>query len=494
MELCKAKIMNIKHYILGATAMFFTVAANAEEPAVAVDSNFYIFLAFGQSNMEGQGGITAADRTVSEKFQVLNTTECNGGLYNWRIAVPPLAHCQGAGLGPVDYFGRLLIDSITPHNPDIRIGVVDVAVAGCSIELFDTTGNKDVTYAAKQQSWMKSRIDAYGGRPYLRLLDAAREAQKYGVIKGILLHQGETNNGDQKWPSNVKTIYDRLISQLNLKAEEVPLLVGEVVTTEAGGVCGAHNAVIARVPDVIPNSYVISAANLKMSTSDGQNVHFTSKAYRAFGLRYAKQMLRTMGYVINELPDISTESDETACDEYKFDGKTYTNSQQLRKIEALENDQISITIVNLTVNKSSETQLDPVVAETEYTWPVDGKTYTESQMLTYKGKTSNGCDSIITCQLTIGNVTEIDENAIGEQVTIYPNPAIDVINICTPACATGIGRISIFTASGIEMVSTDLVSEFESFDISNWSSGIYMVQVVDAEGNVWNGKFMKTNK
>lgn len=195
--------MKTRHFLLSAAAILFATAANAQEPAVAVDSNFYIFLCLGQSNMEGQGMITAADKAVSDKFQVLNTTECNGGLYKWRTAVPPLAHCQGAGLGPVDYFGRLLIDSIAPHNPDIRIGVVDVAIAGCSIELFDTTGNKDVTYAQKQQSWMTDRIKAYGGRPYLRLLDAAREAQKYGVIKGILLHQGETNNGDQKWPENV---------------------------------------------------------------------------------------------------------------------------------------------------------------------------------------------------------------------------------------------------------------------------------------------------
>ncbi|MBO7594485.1 MAG: T9SS type A sorting domain-containing protein [Salinivirgaceae bacterium] len=486
--------MKIRHYVLGAAAMFFTAVANAQEPAVAVDSNFYIFLAFGQSNMEGQGTISAADKNVSDKFQVLNTTECNGGLFKWRKAVPPLAHCQGAALGPVDYFGRLLIDSIAPHNPNIRIGIVDVAIAGCSIELFDTTGNKDVTYASKQQSWMTSRINAYGGRPYLRLLNAAREAQKYGVIKGILLHQGETNNGDQKWPSNVKTVYDRLISQLNLKAEEVPLLVGEVVTTAVGGACGAHNAVIAKVPNVIPNSYVVSAANLAMSTADGQNVHFTANAYRAFGQRYAKQMLRTMGYVINELPDTVIEKDVKACDKYSFGGKSYTKSQQLKKSDVLENDQNQITIINLTVNKSSKTTLDPVTAETEYTWPVDGKTYTESQTLKYKGKTVNGCDSTITCKLTITAATEIDENAVGEHVAIYPNPATDVLNISVPACAAGLGRIAIYTAAGVEVVSTDFVSELESFDISNWSNGVYMVWVTDAEGNVWTGKFVKTSK
>ena len=95
--------MKIRHYVLGAAAMFFTAVANAQEPAVAVDSNFYIFLAFGQSNMEGQGTISAADRNVDERFLVMNTTECdvaNGNaLFSWRKAVPPLARC-GVGLGP----------------------------------------------------------------------------------------------------------------------------------------------------------------------------------------------------------------------------------------------------------------------------------------------------------------------------------------------------------------------------------------------------------
>jgi hypothetical protein len=38
------------------------------------------------------------------------------------------------GLCPADYFGRTLVAKL-PHN--IKVGVVDVAVAGCKIELFD---------------------------------------------------------------------------------------------------------------------------------------------------------------------------------------------------------------------------------------------------------------------------------------------------------------------------------------------------------------------
>lgn len=481
--------MNIKHLILGAAAMIVSVAANAQDSIAPVDSNFYIFLCFGQSNMEGQGTITAADRNVDERFQAMRTTDCDGELYSWRKAVPPLARC-GVGLGPVDYFGRLLLDSITPHNPNIRIGVVDVAVAGCDIQLFETVNDADLEYKKTAADWMQGMIAAYGGRPYERLVSAAKEAQKAGVIKGILLHQGETNTGQQTWPGRVAAIYDSLISQLNLNPDEVPLLVGEVVTSEVGGACGSHNAVVAKVPNVVKNAYVVSAKNL---AGKSDNLHFTDNSYRVLGKRYAKQWLRSAGYEINELPDSVVEKDVTACDKYRWNGKDYKRSTKITKTDVLETDQNITNIINLTINKSVETELDPVTAESSYTWPVDGKTYTKSQTLIFESEAANGCDSIVTCELTIHGVG-VNETAADEQVAIYPNPAIDVLNISVPACATGLGRIAIYTSAGVEVVSTDFVSELESFDVSNWSNGVYMVWVTDAEGNVWTGKFVKTSK
>jgi hypothetical protein len=44
---------------------------------------------------------------------------------------------------------------------------------------------------------MKNIVQGYGGNPYQYLVDMAKLAQKDGVIKGILLHQGESNAGDK---------------------------------------------------------------------------------------------------------------------------------------------------------------------------------------------------------------------------------------------------------------------------------------------------------
>jgi hypothetical protein len=143
------------------------------------------------------------------------------------------------------------------------------------------------------ESWLINYFKAYDNDPYKRLVDMAKIAQKSGVIKGILLHQGESNNGQTDWPQKVKKIYDRLISDLSLNAADVPLFVGETVSQAEGGACWYHNTVIAKVPDVIPNSYVISSSNCPQK---GDGLHFTAEGYRTMGSRYAVKALKLMGF------------------------------------------------------------------------------------------------------------------------------------------------------------------------------------------------------
>ena len=115
-----------------------------------------------------------------------------------------------------------------------------------------------------------------------------KKAQEDGVIKGILLHQGENNAGDKNWPNNVKKVYYALLKDLGLKEEDCPILVGEVVDKSVNGMYGYHNDVIATIPDFIPNGHVVKSTMLQ---SRGDNLHFSSASYREFGKRYAQVML-----------------------------------------------------------------------------------------------------------------------------------------------------------------------------------------------------------
>lgn len=249
------------------------------------DKNFYIFLCFGQSNMEGNARIEPQDSVVNSRFQVMETMNCpNLGREKgkWYTAVPPLCRCR-TGLTPADYFGRTLVENL-PKN--VRVGVINVAVGGCKIELFDKDHYQ--SYVSTAPQWMIGMINDYDGNPYQRLVDMAKLAQKDGVIKGILLHQGESNTGDSTWPQKVKLVYDNLLHDLDMKANSVPLLSGEVVNADQGGACASMNKIIATLPATILNSYVISSAGCPQK---GDRLHFTADGYRELGKRYAEKMM-----------------------------------------------------------------------------------------------------------------------------------------------------------------------------------------------------------
>ncbi len=263
--------------------------------AFSQDQNFYIYLCFGQSNMEGFPGIEEQDKApVDKRFQVLATVDFSKQgrtKGNWYEATPPLCR-SNTGLCPADYFGRTMVANL-PKN--IKVGVVNVSVAGCKIELFDKDSCQP--YAATAPPWMKNIIKLYDGNPYAYLVEMAKIAQKDGVIKGILLHQGESNSSDSTWTLKVKAIYDSLIKDLNLNPDSVPLLVGELVNGDQGGACAAMNLIIAKLPEVIPNSYVISSAGCPCRPD---HLHFKAEGYRKLGTRYAEKMLSLLGYEIKE--------------------------------------------------------------------------------------------------------------------------------------------------------------------------------------------------
>lgn len=106
---------------------------------------------------------------------------------------------------------------------------------------------------------------------------------------------------------------------------------------------------------------------------------------------------------------------ESACDSYTWiDGNTYTSSNNtatylLTTINGCD----SLVTLNLTINNST-TGTDVITACDSYTW-IDGNTYTSSNnTATYLLTTINGCDSLVTLDLTIN----------------YPTSGTDVITAC----------------------------------------------------------------
>ena len=291
----------MKHLLLTAMMVLMTSSAFAQ-----VDKNFYIYICIGQSNMEGNAPYEQQDMEgVDPRFQVMAAVDYSGNQSNvhgrpsevinkekrtkgqWYTATPPLCR-ENTGLTPVDYFGRTMVQNL-PKN--VKVGVINVAIGGCKIEAF--LKDSIPSYMTTGPDWLRNTAKNYDSDPYKYVIDLARQAQKVGVIKGILLHQGESNSGEESWTGKVKKVYNDMLTDLSLKAQDVPLFVGEVVSADRGGSCGpGMNPIIDKIGEAIPTAHPVSATGC---TNAFDHLHFDAAGYRLIGMRYAQAALATMG-------------------------------------------------------------------------------------------------------------------------------------------------------------------------------------------------------
>ncbi|WP_295859492.1 sialate O-acetylesterase [uncultured Fibrobacter sp.] len=288
----------------------FVVAATVSL-SFAQDPNLHIYLAYGQSNMSGQADVTAADRAEDPRFLVLRAANhSNQKVGEFYPAAPPMGH-SASKVGIVDIFGRKMVKEL----PDsIKIAVANIAIGGQSIDLFDKDRNKTYVQNAKNKgdTWWIQYLDEYGGDLYKRIVEMGKIAKEKGVIKGFLFHQGEADYQMNDWPKRVKKVYDDLIKDLGLDSTKVPILVGELATTAAGGDLGWRNSAVAEAASLIPNGHLISAEGCPALKEPSYTLHFTRQGYETFGERYAEKMLELLKKAEPEVPPVDTSAKDTA--------------------------------------------------------------------------------------------------------------------------------------------------------------------------------------
>lgn len=411
----------------------------------AQNPNFHIYLCFGQSNMEGQGTIESQDKKVDSRFKVLAAVDCSNlgrTKGNWYTAVPPLFRCF-THLSPADYFGRTMVANL----PDsIIVGVVNVAIGGCDIRLFDKriyTGY-DSTYT---EAWFQDALKQYGGNPYQHLVELAKLAQKDGVIKGILLHQGETNTGDTQWPAYVKTIYTDLLADLSLSADQVPLIAGEVVSSQYSGCCSRMNTIIRTLPQAIPSAHVVSS---KGCPDQPDNAHFNAEGYRILGRRYAVQMLSLMGYeaVYAEAECSAVCSNWNVKSDASASNGSYTTPAAGTSGEAAPVDDAGLIKFNFTVGKDTAYHIfgrfSSPDAGNSYWVKVDGGAY---QLNEISAATGWQWLEIATSNLTAGEHSVciglskhgllFDKLAVKNSTSAPVSIGEEAANMCIPVISTG---------------------------------------------------------
>lgn len=298
----------------------------AQEP----DPNFFIFLGIGQSNMQGKAPISTADSKTTKDFtrsdwarykKLVIVDDDASKVGTWVKAEPPIVRPE-TGLGVTDYFGRYLVKGLDERY---KIGVAVVAVDGCSVRAFSKDRDVCSSYLGQAgqngETWVTEAAAKYGNYPYGKLVEMAKIAQKSGVIKGIIYHQGEsvvTGASDQQgnaWLANVYQLYTDLIADLNLSMDSVPFIAGEPVQQSEGGACYSAIPWVDKIPAYFKEksgkdiAHVASSVGCTKISTDVY--HFSAEGYRTLGKRYGEIMLPLLlkqGAVVSTI--ISVEYDE----------------------------------------------------------------------------------------------------------------------------------------------------------------------------------------
>ena len=289
-------------WLAGGLMMLATIANAAPNP------NFHIYIAYGQSNMAGNGPIVPAEdqATNPKNFLMLASHTANASSRSgsttqsiktgeWYPAIPPMFH-PFEKLSPADYFGRAMVDSL----PGVTVGIIPVAIGAVAIKAFDK--DQYQAYFSSAASYIQSWAKDYDSNPYQRIVDLGKKAKEVGVIKGFIFHQGETDGAGTEWQNAVYKTYKDFITALDLDENEVPFVAGEMMNDPTGNsgqgsCCSSKNAGIAQLKSKFKKFGLASSQGLKGNGADPY--HFGREGVIELGRRYCSEMLKLIDKTID---------------------------------------------------------------------------------------------------------------------------------------------------------------------------------------------------
>ena len=292
--------------VAGVAAGFSLCAVSSVD--AAPNPNFHIYIAYGQSNMAGNGEIVPSEdqATDPKNFIMLASHTANAsqrsGRTNqsietgkWYPAIPPMFHAF-ENLSPADYFGRAMVDSL----PGVTVGIIPVAIGAVSIKAFDKDQYK--AYFSSAANYIQNWAGDYDSNPYQRIVDLGKKAKEVGVIKGFIFHQGETDGSGSEWQNNVYKTYKDFITALDLDENEVPFVAGEMMNDPTGNsgqgsCCSSKNAGIAQLKSKFKKFGLASSQGLKGNGKDPY--HFGRAGVIELGRRYCSEMLKLIDKTID---------------------------------------------------------------------------------------------------------------------------------------------------------------------------------------------------
>lgn len=212
--------------------------------------------------MAGRGTVDEESKKADPRIVMLTKEG------EWQPAKDPLHFDKPvAGVGPGLSFARGMVSKAA----GVRIGLIPSAVGGTSIKLWVPGAYDSVTRT----------------HPYSDMLNRVKAAQKDGVLKGILWHQGEA---DLNTADTYAGFLGELIERIrNDTGADVPFVAGEISSFRSNTEEGAKriNAAIHSLEGKTAQYGWVSSEGL---VHKGDEVHYDSASARTLGARYAEKM------------------------------------------------------------------------------------------------------------------------------------------------------------------------------------------------------------
>ncbi|GGA70748.1 hypothetical protein GCM10008015_09460 [Flavobacterium palustre] len=248
------------------SCLFLSIGFNAYAQKTVKELDLYLLI--GQSNMAGRGAVDAQSQETSEAILMLDKNN------NWVTAKDPVHFDRAsAGVGPAISFAKSMLEG----KKNTQIGLIPCAWGGSPIKVWSP--------GAKY----------FENFPYDEAIARAKIAMQSGVLKGILWHQGESDNDSKKsavYLSKLKTLVANLRRDLNMP--DLPFVAGEIGCFNKADYI---NKIVNTLPDEVENTAVVSSEGL---VDKGDQLHFDSPSARELGKRYAEAMKKLQAKITGE--------------------------------------------------------------------------------------------------------------------------------------------------------------------------------------------------
>ena len=221
------------------------------------------FLLIGQSNAAGRGFKEEVEPIENKRIQVLR----NGRW--WPMYVPVNPDRKTSGINLIESFADRYANE---HNVDV--GIIPCADGGTMLD-----------------QWCEGSL-LFDHACYMTHL-----AQRTSTVAGVLWHQGESDCGDglyqhyeEKFLKIVKAFRD------TLDLHDVPFLVGGLgdylVNYAAEDIQKHYTDINEALKRVVAQNERMGFVSAEGLGSNPDNLHFSAKALREFGIRYYEEFLK----------------------------------------------------------------------------------------------------------------------------------------------------------------------------------------------------------